>query len=116
MRAAAPHLPPIERPGPEDPGQYSFGDRARVERILKEAGFGKATFRTLDEQILMAKTVAEVLDNLEEFGPLARLFAESTPEQIAKAKVAIGEALKPHAGPEGVRLAGACWLVSAAQH
>ena len=34
MRAAQPHLPPIERPGPEDPGQYSFGDRARVERIL----------------------------------------------------------------------------------
>ncbi len=40
LRAAAPFLPPIPRPGPEDPGQYSFGDRARVERILKDAGFG----------------------------------------------------------------------------
>jgi len=116
MRAAAPHLPPIERPGPEDPGQYSFGDRARVEHILKEAGFGKPTFRTLDEQILMGKTVAEAVSSLEEFGPLARLFAESTPEQVAKAKAAVGEALKPHAGPAGVQLAGACWLVSAAQH
>ena len=29
---------------------------------------------------------------------------------------AIAEALKSHAGPEGVQLAGACWLVSAAQH
>ena len=116
MRAAAPHLPPLERPGPEDPGQYAFGDRTRVERILEEAGFGTPSFRTLDQQIPMGKDIAEVLDNLGRFGPLARLLAESTPEQIAKAKAAVGEALKPHAGPEGVRMAGACWLVSAAQH
>jgi SAM-dependent methyltransferase len=116
MRAAAPHLPPMARPGPEDPGQYAFGDRARVERILKEAGFGAPTFRALDDQILMGKTIPDVLDNLGKFGQLARLFADSTPEQVAKAKAAIGEALKPHAGPEGVQLAGACWLVSAAQH
>jgi SAM-dependent methyltransferase len=116
MRAAAPHLPPVERPGPEDPGQYSFGDRARVERILKQAGFGTPTFRTLDQQVPMGKDIAEVLDNLGKFGPVARLFAESTPEQIAKAKAAIGEALKPHAAPEGVHLAGACWLVSVPQH
>ena len=31
-------------------------------------------------------------------------------------KSAIAEALKAHAGPQGVHLAGACWLVSAAQH
>ena len=116
MRAATPHLPPFERPGPEDPGQYSFGDRARVERILKQAGFGTPVFRTLDQQIPMGKDIPEALDNFGKFGPLARLFAESTPEQIAKAKVAIGEALKPHVGPEGIHLAGACWLVSAAQH
>jgi SAM-dependent methyltransferase len=116
MRAAAPHLPPIERPGPEDPGQYAFGDRARVERILKEAGFGVPTFRTLDQQIPMGKDIPEVLDNLGKFGPLARLFPEATPEQVAKAKAGIAEALKPHVGPDGVRLAGACWLVSVAQH
>jgi SAM-dependent methyltransferase len=116
MRAAAPHLPPMERPGPEDPGQYAFGDRARVERILKAAGFGVPTFAKLDEMNFMGKDVPEVLDNLGKFGPLARLFGEATPEQVAKAKQAITEALAPHAKPEGVSLAGACWLVSAAQH
>jgi len=116
MRAADPHLPPMERPGPEDPGQYAFGDRARVERILGEAGFGKPTFRTLDLQLLMGKDVPDTLENLGKFGPLARRFAEAAPEQVAKAKAAIAEALKPHAGPDGVHLAGACWLVSAAQH
>ena len=48
-------------------------------------------------------------------GPLARRFKDSTPEQIAEAKEAIAEALKPYATPDGVKLAGACWLVRARQ-
>lgn len=116
MRAGAPHLPPFERPGPEDPGQYAFGDRARVERILKEAGFGTPSFKPIDQQIPMGKDIADTLDNLAKFGPLARLFNEATPPQIEKAKAAIAEALKPHASADGVRLAGACWLVSASPH
>ena len=116
MRAAAPHLPPMERPGPEDPGQYAFADPARVERILKAAGFGAPTFRKLDEMNFMGRDVADVLDNLGKFGPLARLFGEATAEQGANARQAIAEALAPHAKPEGISLPGACWLVSAAQH
>ena len=50
---------------------------------------------------------------MSEFGPLARLFKDATPEQIARAKAAIAEALKPHATADGVVLAGACWLVRA---
>jgi len=116
MRAALPHLPPFERPGPEDPGQYAFGDRTRVERILKESGFGAPTFRPLDQPNLLGRDIPDVIENLGKFGPLARLFAEATPEQVAKAKTAVAEALAPHATPDGVRLAAACWLVSAPQH
>jgi SAM-dependent methyltransferase len=114
LRAAAPHLPPIERPGPEDPGQYSFGDRARVERILTGAGFGSLSFQPLDQMLTQGKDIPDVLDRVSEFGPLARRFEEASPEQVAKAKAAIAEALKPYVTPDGVRLAGACWLVTAA--
>lgn len=113
VRAAAPFLPPLPRPGPEDPGQYAFGDRARVERILTEAGFIALQFKPLDQQVFMGRTVADILENAGRFGPLARAFADATPEQIAQAKTAIAEALKPHETPEGVRLPGACWLVTA---
>jgi SAM-dependent methyltransferase len=116
MRAAAPHLPPLERPGPEDPGQYAFADPARVERILKAAGFGAPSFARLDAMNFMGRDVPDVLDNLGKFGPLARLFGEATPPQVAAAKKAIAGALAPHVGADGVSLAGACWLVSAAQH
>jgi len=113
MRAAMPYLPPMERPGPEDPGQYSFGDRARVDRILTEAGFKGLSFEPVDQMLKQGKDIPDVLERVSEFGPLARLFKEATPEQVAKAKAAIGEALEPYAKPEGVMLAGACWLVRA---
>jgi SAM-dependent methyltransferase len=113
MRAALPFLPPMERPGPEDPGQYSFGDRARVERILGEAGFGGLAIEPVDLMLNQGKDVPDVLERIGEFGPLARAFKDATPEQVAQAKAAIAEALKPHATPDGVKLAGACWLVRA---
>jgi SAM-dependent methyltransferase len=113
VRAAAPFLPPLPRPGPEDPGQFAFGDRARVERILKEAGFGALSFEPLDQMVFMGKSIADILASAGRFGPLARAFADATPEQIEKAKAAITEALKAHETKEGVRLPGACWLVRA---
>jgi len=113
MRAAQPFLPPLERPGPEDPGQYSFGDRDRVARILTEAGFANLSIEPIDQTLNQGKDVPDVLQRIGDFGPLARAFKDVPPEQVAKAKEAIGEALKPYATPDGVKLAGACWLVSA---
>ena len=113
VKAAAPFLPLPPRPGPEDPGQFSFGDRARVERILTGAGFASLAIEPLDVQMWMGKDVADVVANAGRFGPLARAFAEADPESVTKAKAAIAEALAPHVTTEGVSLPGACWLVSA---
>ena len=113
MRAAQPFLPPQPRPGPEDPGQFAFGDRARVERILGDAGFKALRFEPIDRQIWMGDSVAEVVAGAGRFGPLARAFANAEPAAIEKAKQAIADVLAPHQGPDGVRLPGACWLVRA---
>lgn len=112
-RAALPFLPPQPRPGPEDPGQFAFGDRARVERILSEAGFHKLRLEPIDRLIWMGDSVADVVAGAGRFGPLARAFANAEPAAIDKAKQAIAEVLAPHEGPDGVRLPGACWLVEA---
>jgi SAM-dependent methyltransferase len=112
-RAALPFLPPQPRPGPEDPGQFAFGDRARVERILGEAGFSAPRFEPIDRQIWMGDSVDDVVAGAGRFGPLARAFANAEPAAIEKAKRAIAEVLAPHEGPDGVRLPGACWLVQA---
>ena len=39
LRAALEHVPPLPRPGPEDPGPFSFASEPRVHRILADAGF-----------------------------------------------------------------------------
>ncbi|WP_421996246.1 class I SAM-dependent methyltransferase [Reyranella sp.] len=112
VRAAQPFLPPQPKP-PEDVGQFSFGDRARVERILSESGFAGMRFEPVDRPIWMGDSIAEVLANAGRFGPLARAFAGAEPAAIEQAKQAIAEVLAPHEKPDGVRLPGACWLVTA---
>ena len=67
----------------------------------------------VDLPILMGKDVPEAVDNIGRFGPVARAFAEATPEQIEKAKAAIAEAIAPHQSAAGVMMTGACWLVRA---
>ena len=114
LRAAAAHLPPIPRPGPEDPVQYSFGDRARVERILGDAGFGTPSIEAVDRPVWMGGSVAEVVEGSGRFGPLARAFADAQPAAREQAQAAIAKAIEPHAGADGVMLPGACWLVRAA--
>ena len=64
MQAARPFLPPIERPGPEEPGQYSFGDRARVERILTQAGFGGLSIEPVDQMLNLGPDVPAVMQNI----------------------------------------------------
>lgn len=111
VRVATPHLAPFTRPGPDEPGPMSFGNPERVQRILKEAGFAPPTLRAVDRPNWLGKDVAEAVDSLPKFGALARPFAESTPEQAAKAREALAEALAPFAGVDGVLLHGACWVV-----
>jgi len=113
VKAAAPFLPPLPRPGPEDPGQFAFADPARVERILKGAGFTGLAIEPLDVQMWMGGDVADVVASAGRFGPLARAFADADPAAVAKAKAAIAELLTPHATRDGVSLPGGCWLVSA---
>ena len=113
VKAAAPFLPPLPRPGPEEPGQFAFADPARVERILKGAGLTGLAIEPLDVQMWMGGDVADVVTSAGRFGPLARAFADADPAAVAKAKAAIVEVLTPHATKDGVSLPGGCWLVSA---
>ena len=113
VKAAAPFLPPLPRPGPEDPGQFAFADPARVERILKGAGLTGLAIEPLDVQMWMGGDVADVVASAGRFGPLARAFADADPAAVAKAKAAIVEVLTPHATKDGVSLPGGYWLVSA---
>jgi SAM-dependent methyltransferase len=48
LRAALEHVPPLPRPGLEDPGPFSFGSEQRVHRILADAGLRSVALEPRD--------------------------------------------------------------------
>jgi len=114
-RAIATHLPPLPRPGPDDPGMLSFGDPARVTRILSQAGFATPRFTKFDLTIDLG--AGNGLDDATEQVLSMRPASEALPNQPeavrAAAAASARAALAPYAVGNTVGLQGAVWLVEA---
>jgi SAM-dependent methyltransferase len=112
--AAVRHLvTPPTPPGPEEPGQFSWGDPARVRRILGGAGFSNVALTPLDLPITLGANAAEAARQATYIGQGARLL-QGQPDAVRQAaRTAFEGFFKQHEGPDGVSLAGGLWLVSA---
>ena len=112
MRAALAHVPPPPPPGdPLAPGPFAFADPDRVRGILGGAGFSDIEIAPRDFMIggnPLEESVALAL----KVGPLGALLREN-PDQRDAVIDAVREALAAHVGPDGVRLPGAVWIVTA---
>lgn len=105
-------MPP--RPGPTDPGPFSFADPDRVKTVLGAAGLQDIALAPLDFQIPLGNTLDEALNFVMEMGPLSAPLAAVTGDNRDKAMEAITAVLKDNQDSDGiVRLAGACWIVTA---
>ena len=116
FKAAVPHLPPIPRPGPEDPGPYSFGDPARVQRILERSGWRDATLTAVAHGLELATGggVEEAVHFATSLGPAARALAAAGDAERQRATEAIRAALAERLRPAGrVVLDGRAWVVTA---
>lgn len=115
--AYAAGVPRQPRPGPEDPGPFSFGDRARVTRILTEAGWSAPAFTPLDLNLDIAAGggLDAALHQATNIGAASRALREAPEEVRPPAVRAIREALQLHVDGAHVRLPGAMWLVAAHQ-
>ncbi len=115
LHAVYEHVPRMPRPDAEEPGPFSFGDTARVERILKGAGFAEISFTPLDVRIDLAPggTLDDAAAQSSSVGPAKRALKEQPDDVRAAAIESIRRALAPYASPDGVKLAGAVWLVAA---
>jgi SAM-dependent methyltransferase len=112
--AAISHLVPPPAPlGPEEPGQFSWSDPTRVERILGSAGFRNVVLTPLDLSFVIGRNAAEAAEFATFIGQGARLLNGQPNETRQAARMAFEAFFKPHEGPKGVALPGALWLVSA---
>jgi ubiquinone/menaquinone biosynthesis C-methylase UbiE len=109
--AAAPLLPnmPPRRPGA--PGQFAFGDRERVERILEESGWAEIDVRPIDVALAFAEKDLHLY--LTRLGPLARMLAEADEPARARVTARVREAFDPYVHGDEVRFDAACWKISA---
>jgi SAM-dependent methyltransferase len=114
LMAAMPHIT-LTPPPPDAPGPFAFADADRVRRILDSAGFADIdcapwdTMMTLGGVVDLDQAVALML----QVGPLARAMRESGDAARTAVAAAGREALQAHHTPEGVRLGGGAWMVSA---
>ena len=109
MAAAAQHLS-FEAPAdPTAPGPFSLADPARIESILREAGYVDVETEPLDLEMEVGGGAPpdEVLDFVLQIGPTARALVDAAPETIEVVREAVREALEPHFEDGVLRLGSA---------
>jgi ubiquinone/menaquinone biosynthesis C-methylase UbiE len=114
--AAVRHLlPPIAPPGPEEPGQFSWGDAARVRRILETAGFQDVSLTPYDPAMPLAGRggAAEAASFMSRVGPVVRAMSDASDEQRKEVRAALEAFFRSQEGPQGIVLQGAIWIVTA---
>ncbi len=112
-------VPPMAPPDPEAPGPFSFGDRARVARILTAAGFADVAFAPFDASIPFGKgatrdaAIDDAVKMTLEVDPLARFLADQTDDIRTRASAAVRAVFAGCPGERSVMIDGATWIVTA---
>ncbi len=104
-------LPP--RPGPEDPGPYSFRDPERVRRILTEAGWSAIAIEELDADAYMGADLDEAVAKFLAMGPIASLVQAAPDDKRAAIAAELRAALPEYVTEGGVIMHAATWMVTA---
>jgi len=114
ISAARDFLEMPARPGPEEPGPFSFADPDRVNRILSATGWTDTDITPFDFRIPLGNTLEDALNFCIEMGPLSAPLSAVSGTNRTKAIDAITGVLEQNTDDDGiVRLDGACWIVTA---
>ena len=112
-------VPPSAPPDPEAPGPFSFGDRARVARILTAAGFTDIAIEPFDASVPFGEggtrdaAIDDAVKMTLEVGPLSRSLADKPDDIRARASAAVRAAFAGLPGERSVMINGAAWIVMA---
>jgi SAM-dependent methyltransferase len=104
-------MPDLGEPG--RPGPFSLADPDRVRSILEAAGFTAVGVDECRCPMPMGSTVEDTVAFMQGTDMAQTLMAGVSEEVAAAAWDAVRAALAPYAGPEGVVVSGAAWIVTA---
>jgi SAM-dependent methyltransferase len=115
LNAAYEHVPRLPKQGPEDPGPFSFGDAARVERILAGAGYVDIGLEPVELAMDLAcgKGLDAAVSFVLEIGATSRALQDQPEALRAKAADSIRQALAAYVQGDTVPVPAAVWIVRA---
>jgi SAM-dependent methyltransferase len=99
---------PSDRAGP-----FSLADPAVVTATLVDAGYADVTTEGVDAPQWWGRDVADAMAFLSGWGPIRHTLHRLDPDAADRALDGMRGALASFAGPRGVLLRGAAWLVTA---
>ncbi|MDQ0304936.1 class I SAM-dependent methyltransferase [Ancylobacter polymorphus] len=110
-RAAAGLLPEMPMRSAGGPGQFAFGDRERVQHILRESDWVDIDLSPLD--LVCTFPEVDLIRYFTTLGPLPRLIGDLDQASRARVMEAVRPAFDPYVLGSEVQFTAACWLVTA---
>ena len=112
--AATRHVPPEPPSAPDAPGPFSFGNPARVARIVEGAGFTDLRIDPVDGEVVLSTDGVEGGVAFAMIaGPTGRLLREASEEAKARVRSTLAEVLAPATHAGRTTLGGAVSIVRA---
>jgi SAM-dependent methyltransferase len=113
LGAAGTVIPAEPLAAPHEPGPFSLADESRLRAVLNGSGFAGVVCEPADQDIVLADDVDSATEFAVNAGPVARVVAGASDENRALVRAAIRQSLARFAGPGGVSLHAATWIVQA---
>ena len=106
----------LPAPPPDNaPGQFSMENEARVQQILRDAGWSDISLERFTVDGSIGSNTADAAGFITKMGPMSEPFALADPDTQNKTLKVIEEALTPYSNDSGVTLGFSTWIVSAIQ-
>ncbi|MFU8853407.1 class I SAM-dependent methyltransferase [Micromonospora sp. SL1-18] len=113
LASLAVHLPPTVTDGTAVGEPLSFADPAVVRGVLADAGFVDVACVARQAAGTWGRDAADAGAFLAGWAPIQHQLDPLDPAVTEGVRAALVEAMRPYEGPDGVRLRGAAWLVTA---
>ncbi|WP_116451436.1 class I SAM-dependent methyltransferase [Blastococcus litoris] len=103
----------LPRPAPGAPGPFGLADPDAVRRILTAAGFSDVDLADVREPVLLGSGPDDAYAYVSSLGPVRALVRGLAEDARAGVLAELRVRLSERAGPDGVLLGAAAWVVTA---
>lgn len=112
--AAAANAIPSRAPTLKPPADlFALADEPYLRAMLDASGFVSSVYEAINHDLVLGDDVDSATEFSVEAGPVGLLMADADHEIRARIRQAIRQSLAGHAGPAGISLRAATWIVQA---